>query len=635
MSETLAVLDQEAPAGPRSSAEHATSVHNSRLEDKKDLSDANADVLGAVAYNEERDEEPTDEEYLTLRKVSAPMNWPVVAMCIVELAERASYYGSKKNFSNFVRGGLPKGGNGAGAVAKGAAGANQTAGALGKGSVAASAVTSTFTFLSYVIPILGGIISDTRWGRFWTICVGVAVGAVAHILLVIPGIPSVIQSGHAFAPFMIALVILAFASGFIKPCLAPLLCDQSPVKKPVVRVTKSGERVIVDPQATVQRYLLIFYWCINVGSFWMIVTSYTERLVGFWLAFLEPAILYLIVPFVFLVAYKKLYFAPPQGSVVLEAIYVFREMIRRKGVWKTLKGGDEAWEAAKPSNIFGADGSIDEKKVFWDDAFVDEIRQSLQACAVSFILPVFYLADGGIGNMENSQSAAMTLSSIPNDLFDNFNPLCIIVFTPIITYGLYPYFERIGRPIKPMTRISIGFALGTITMIIGAIVQWKVYQTSPCGYQATDCPAGVSPVSLAWQIPLSALPGIGEIFISVTSYELAITRAPARMKSLVYAVVLFNRELILWTYLHIAHGFLSEAIGAAISLALSDVIQDPYLIWPYVALAIANFICIFIFPIFFRHLNEPVKDFLNIRDNRKEGLQQNQSYGLQEVEQGK
>lgn len=219
------------------------------------------------------------------------MSWTVIAMCTLELAERASYYGVQGCFANFVRGGLPEGGNGAGAVAKGAAGANQSAGALGMGSVAATATGQTFTFLAYVIPILGGIMADTRWGRFKTIAIGTAVGAVAHVLLVIPAIPSVISGGHAYIPFIISVIILAFASGFIKPCVAPMLCDQSPVKRPTLQTTKSGERVIVDPQATVGRYMLIFYWCINIGSFFGVATTYSERLVGFWLAFLTPGIL--------------------------------------------------------------------------------------------------------------------------------------------------------------------------------------------------------------------------------------------------------------------------------------------------------------------------------------------------------
>jgi POT family proton-dependent oligopeptide transporter len=41
------------------------------------------------------DGEPTEQELETLRKVAAPMKWAAIAMCIIELAERASYYGSK------------------------------------------------------------------------------------------------------------------------------------------------------------------------------------------------------------------------------------------------------------------------------------------------------------------------------------------------------------------------------------------------------------------------------------------------------------------------------------------------------------------------------------------------------------
>jgi POT family proton-dependent oligopeptide transporter len=65
------------------------------------------------------------------------------------------------------------------------------------GGQTATAVTQSFTFLAYIIPIFGGIIADTKWGRFKTICVGTLIGAIAHILLVIPAIPKVIASGNA------------------------------------------------------------------------------------------------------------------------------------------------------------------------------------------------------------------------------------------------------------------------------------------------------------------------------------------------------------------------------------------------------------------------------------------------------
>ena len=124
-------------------------------------------------------------------------------------------------------------------------------------------------------------------------------------------------------------------------------------------------------------------------------------------------------------------------------------------------------------------------------------------------------------------SVAMVLDGAPNDLIFNFNPLAIIIFTPIITYLFYPFMDRIGRPLKPMTTMCIGYLLGTVGCSLAANVQWKVCQTSPCGYYATTCD-DVSIVPLWWQIPIYFFPGVGELFVNVTSYELAYTRSPAR-----------------------------------------------------------------------------------------------------------
>lgn len=87
-----------------------------------------------------------------------------------------------------------------------------------------------------------------------------------------------------------------------------------------------------------------------------------------------------------------------------------------------------------------------------------------------------------------------------------------------------------------------------------------------------------------------------------TRYEVAYMRAPARMKSLVMALCLF-----------------SSAISSALTEALAAVLVDPYLIWPYVALAIASFLCAIALPTYFKHLNDPV-EFGNV--DRMEGRQQ-------------
>lgn len=93
-----------------------------------------------------------------------------------------------------------------------------------------------------------------------------------------------IKQGHAIAPFVIGLITLAFASGFIRPTIAPLIADQCTVKRAYVKTLGTGEKVIVDPNATVERMLLLYYWASNLGDFFSIATTYAEKLNGFWLA---------------------------------------------------------------------------------------------------------------------------------------------------------------------------------------------------------------------------------------------------------------------------------------------------------------------------------------------------------------
>jgi hypothetical protein len=52
-------------------------------------------------------ERPTEEERASLRRVSGHIPWAAYLICIIEFAERASYYGVQVVFSNFVQFPLP------------------------------------------------------------------------------------------------------------------------------------------------------------------------------------------------------------------------------------------------------------------------------------------------------------------------------------------------------------------------------------------------------------------------------------------------------------------------------------------------------------------------------------------------
>lgn len=55
-----------------------------------------------------------------------------------------------------------------------------------------------------------------------------------------------------------------------------------------------------------------------------------------------------------------------------------------------------------------------------------------------------------------------------------------------MNFLVYPFLARRRISFPPMYRMAFGFALGGVAMILGAILQWRVYETSPCGYYATS-----------------------------------------------------------------------------------------------------------------------------------------------------
>ena len=154
----------------------------------------------------------------------------------------------------------------------------------------------------------------------------------------------------------------------------------------------------------------------------------------------------------------------------------------------------------------------------------------------------------------------MATKGAPNDLLHNFNPLTLMVVAPIMTYILYPFLHRRRIKFGPISRMTFGFTLATISGVIGTIVQYRVYETSPCGYHASTCD-DVSPVSIWWQLPNVMLGAIAELFCTVTAYELAYSRAPPGMKSIVVAISLAM-----------------QALSAALAQILIPAIVDPHLI---------------------------------------------------------
>lgn len=188
--------------------------------------------------------------------------------------------------------------------------------------------------------------------------------------------------------------------------------------------------------------------------------------------------------------------------------------------------------------------------------------------------PLYWLAYNQIVNNLTSQSATLQLNGVPNDLINNLNPLTLVIFIPIMDGVIYPAIRKAKIRFTPIKRITWGFLIASAAMVASAVIQYYIYQESPCA--RADVSTGencAAPISVWVQAVPYCLIAFSEIFASITTLEYAFSKAPENMRGLVMGVNL-----------------LQTAFSAAIAQALVPLTRDPNLIWNYTVVAVLAFV---------------------------------------------
>ncbi|KAJ8594093.1 PTR2-domain-containing protein [Rhizopogon salebrosus TDB-379] len=544
--------------------------------DSPDYEKKLSDSIAADSFDNEDDsiheglEFPTEEELLTLRRVSDAIPWNAYLIALVELAERFSYYGSSVVFTNYIQQPLPPGSR------TGASGLNGQPGALGAGQQMSTGLTTFYQFWAYVCPIAGAYIADTYWGRYKTICFSVAVAMLGHVIMIISSLPGIIGGRASLGVFILSMIITSTGTGGFKSNVSPLVAEQYRITKYYIATTKSGERVIVDPTMTTSRIYMYFYLFINIGALvGQIGMTYAEKFVGYWLAYTLPTVVFCISPFVLYLGRHRYRRSAPEGSVLPAALRIWRYAQRGRWSWNPYKTitnltASDFWESAKPSKHVGEKP----KWMTFDDQWVDEVRRGFKACGVFVWFPLYWLCYNQLNNNLISQAATMTTNGLPNDVLSNLDPLALIIFIPICDLVIYPALARRGIKFTALKKITWGFGTAAASMIWAAVVQYYLYKTNPCGKSASTCQDAngnplVSPLNVWIQAGSYVLIALSEIFASITGLEYAFTKAPRNMRSLVMSMFLFT-----------------SAVAAAIGEAFVSLSLDPLLVWNYAVSAI-------------------------------------------------
>jgi POT family proton-dependent oligopeptide transporter len=278
-----------------------------------------------------------------------------------------------------------------------------------------------------------------------------------------------------------------------------------------------------------------------------------------------PTVVFLFCPLVLWLGRNRYHRSKPEGSVLMQAIRVWRYCARGRWTWNPTKlwknmRADGFFDTAKPSRIPLAQRP---KWMTFDDKWVDQVRRGFKACEVFVWFPIYCvfsilsrrsypsanclrvcigLPYNQITNNLVSQAATMSTHGVPNDVINNLDPLAILILIPVHDLLIYPFLNRIGVRVTPLRKITLGFLVGTMAMIWAAVVQHYVYKTSSCGNFAggDGC---ISPLNVWIQTGSYVLIAMSEIYASITGLEYAFTKAPKNMKSLVMSIFLFTSAI--------------------------------------------------------------------------------------------
>lgn len=540
----------------------STSTDGKVVEEKRNSLTLEESVQDDVSCDEGR--APTEEELKTLRHVSESIPISCWLVALVELAERFSYYGLSAPFQNYMQNGPD----------------DTPAGALQLKNSGATALSYFFQFWCYVTPILGGYISDTYWGKYKTIFVFCVVYIIGIFILFITSVPAITSKNTALGGFVVAIIIIGLATGGVKANVSPLIADQVPKTKPVIKVLKSGERVVQDPNITIQNVFLLFYLMINVGSLSVIATTQLEMHIGFWAAYLLPLCFFFIAILVLILGKNQYTDVPVSDKIISKSFRILFIGIKNKF----------NISAAKPSQN-------PEKEYPWTDSLVEEVKRALYACKVFVFYPFYWVVYGQMLNNFVSQAGTMELHGLPNDILQAINSISLIVFIPICERFLYPFIRKF-TPFKPISRIALGFMFGALSMVYAAVLQSFIYKAGPCYDDPMNCPGfeGVpNRIHVAVQVPAYVLIAFSEILASITGLEYAYTKAPVSMKSFIMSIFL-----------------LQNAFGSALGIAISPTAVNPKLTWNYTGLAVSCFLAGVAFWFTFKHYNHKEEELNNL-----------------------
>ncbi|XP_019186486.1 PREDICTED: protein NRT1/ PTR FAMILY 8.2-like [Ipomoea nil] len=462
-----------------------------------------------------------------------------------EGCERLAYYGLSTNLVNYLR--------------------QQ----LDQNNVTASKTVTNWQGTCYATPLLGAFLADSYLGRYRTIACFSTIYVLGTALLTmsasIKGLkptcdteacyPTSMQSAVSF----VALYLIAFGTGGIKPCVSSFGADQFDDNDPKEKETKSS-------------FFNYFYLSINLGAlFASSVLVWLQTHVGWEWGFGVPAVTMAIAVLCFYAGTRLYRFQKPGGSPLTRILQVLVASIAKARIRAPADKSLLYETTDVESNIRGSRKlEYTYKFRFFDKAAIETEHERGRGrvtpwnlctvtqveelkCIVSMI-PVW--ATGIVFSAVYSQTSTMFVLQgnrmdqhlgpnfkIPSASLNIFDTISVIFWTPVydqIIIRIARHYTGKERGFTTLQRMGIGLAISILAMVSAGVLElFRLdYVRKHNGYDLETIP-----ISIFWQIPQYFLVGCSEVFTFIGQLEFFYDQAPDGMRSLCAALALMTNAL--------------------------------------------------------------------------------------------
>ncbi|KAK4597029.1 hypothetical protein RGQ29_014874 [Quercus rubra] len=443
---------------------------------------------------------------------------------------------------------------------------------LHEGNVSAATSVTTWQGTCYLTPLIGAVLADAYWGRYWTIAAFSTIYFIGMCTLTlsatVPGlrpsecVGSVCPSATPaqYGVFFLGLYLIALGTGGIKPCVSSFGADQFDDTDSKERVKKGS-------------FFNWFYFSINIGA--LISSSFLVWIqdnAGWGLGFGIPAVFMGIAIASFFSGTPLYRFQRPGGSPLTRMCQVLVASFHKRDVvvpedyallYET-QDKNSAIEGSRKLEHTNELKCLDRAAVVSDgDSKSEEFSNPWRLCTVTqveelkILIRMFPIWATGIvfsavyaqmSTMFVEQGMVMDTSigsfTIPPASLSSFDVISVIFWVPIYDRVIVPIARKFTgkeRGFSELQRMGIGLFISVLCMSAAALVEIKRLQLArELGLVDEDVAV---PLSIFWQIPQYFLLGAAEVFTFIGQLEFFYDQSPDAMRSLCSALSLLTTSL--------------------------------------------------------------------------------------------